>query len=267
MTTLVGLHELHRSSFPHQVFGRQPPPRSTSVASPWPRSGPVRRLRFCWLLRGSAGLGALPFLGCRIHRGFPRDCPRLRGVLAGIPFSGAKAGFFSASRHVSVSVVGCSFVVAAGCSHALWVRGAFGAIDLQLPWCLFPRLLNLPAVLSDVRLGVGVSSRPFTCVGCFVWFVSRFHLDTDSYMAVFALGHLMELCSRWRACCLPSNSLHARDEIWTDTSYLHTTTTTTTTQTQPGLCCFFVTKWSSQWSTCRCGHSFFVHFVPDSHFR
>ena len=91
MTTLVGLHGLHRSCFPHQVFGRQPPPgagykfrdrgvclwhsrdqvqvggfvvaeiRSRSAASSWPRSGPGRWLRFCCLLRVSrAGRLASP---------------------------------------------------------------------------------------------------------------------------------------------------------------------------------------------------------------
>ena len=104
----------------------------------------------------------------------------------------------------------------------------------------------VPAVLSHVRFGVGVSSRPFTCVGCLVWFMYRFHLDTDSNMAVFVLGHAMELCRevggthlwvlavasllvavQFIACC---------DGVWIDTSHLHivrTTTTTTTTNNNP----------------------------------
>ena len=49
----------------------------------------------------------------------------------------------------------------------------------------------------------GFVSRSFWCwgflasfllCGCLVWILSRFHLDTDSNMAFFLLGHSMELC-------------------------------------------------------------------------
>ena len=66
------------------------------------------------------------------------------------------------------------------------------SIGVRASWLGF--VGGFPAVLSHVRFGVGVSSRPFTCVGCLVWIMSRFHLDTDSNMAVFLLGHSMELC-------------------------------------------------------------------------
>ena len=127
----------------------------------------------------------------------------------------------------------CSQQIVSGCSHALLVRWAFEvepskvsvtspsepvSIDVRASWlgfvgvscprfCLtFVSVLGFPRVLSPVWVALSGS-----CPG--------FHLDTDSDMAVFVLGHSMELCRevgaltcgclRWPACWLPCNSLHA----------------------------------------------------------
>ena len=54
--------------------------RSRSAASSSPSSGPGQRLRFCCLLRGSAGLGiSQPCRGCRIFCRYPSVCAWVRG--------------------------------------------------------------------------------------------------------------------------------------------------------------------------------------------
>ena len=130
-------------------------------------------------------------------------------VLPG-PFLNPQAVFSSTSRRVSVSVVGCPFRL----GFRVFSRfvGPWGlvvwshpSIDLQLPRCLLHRLLN-QCRLVFVLLGFGFLSCPWSCLTLFlvlgfprvlspVWVaLSRFHLDTGSNMAVFALCHSMELC-------------------------------------------------------------------------
>ena len=78
-----------------------------------------------------------------------------------------------------------------GCSHA-W------PLKLSHPWCLLLRLLNQCGSVLWVVCSRGFVSRPFRCWG----FLASFHLCglpcldpvSDSNMAVFLLGHSMELC-------------------------------------------------------------------------
>ena len=202
MMTLVGLHELHRSCFPQQVFGRQLPPRAgykfrdRAVCLRHGRDqvqvsgfvvAEIRTSSAASFLLSSGSLASpSPFM-------FRLPVSSRLSLVSGVDGAGAwhplapswvpRPVFFLrvASRFCQCCWV-LLFVVASGCSHALWVRGALRShpsIDLQLPRCLLPRLLN-QCRLVFVLLGFGFLgvSCPRSCLTLFsvLRFLVSFHL-------------------------------------------------------------------------------------------
>ena len=180
MTTLVGLHELHRSCFPHQVFGRQPPPgagykfRDRAVC-PWHGRDQVRVCGFAvaeirnslaasFVLSpsrvGRAGTLASPspFVGAAKAAGILATVLGFggrRGRGLGIPwlFLGCQGCFF---LHVASRFCQCCWVllffVASGCCRLVFVLLGFGFLGGLMPAVLSHALFGRYSFLAWVAL-------------------------------------------------------------------------------------------------------------------